>query len=94
MTRLDEIEKETEQRGMQSEWLKDSAFTKADSSILRMARVIRELAIRAKAYEWIMSHMPSPVTCAISDSLEGFAGIIIEDNLSPDATEVINDLAG
>ena len=51
----------------------------------RMARVIRELAPRTKAYEWITDNMPSD---EIFDGLVG-ADIIIEDYLSPDAKELL-----
>ena len=56
----------------------------------RMARVIRELAPRVMAYEWIMRYMPNPVTDTIRDKLEAL-GILDKRLLSPDAKEVIND---
>ena len=81
MTWLDEIEKETEQRGMQSEWLKDSAFNKADSRILRMARVIRELV----KIVVLQRRVPIP-QMSMSEMRR-----IKEQILSPDAKEIVNE---
>lgn len=56
-----------------------------------MARVLRELEPRARAYLWIIKNMPSPVLDTISDRLEAI-GLLDEMEakpLSDDAKELL-----